>query len=255
MYILHEYIIIANAMYAKQTSFMDYNSINEYKKILCNYLSQEHDLIFFNSKDEIEVGNKIFYKHDDGVEVNKTIDEQSINYINSIYPIEIQKKILYINMEYMVNNDVIPCNWEGSQMTEIIDKIDELKKEEEKIKTNSDYIDWLVDFLKKEAVLTNSDLLYNSDRIKLEDKPNCDKLLLFIDVIKKYAQDNNISPIESEEGKYYYVNYNGSTLEICICPMYCHIKYEERNIEEVSINYEDILRNSIKEKRKGLMYH
>jgi len=155
---------------------------------------------------------------------------------------------------YYINSNKPVYDINMKEVDKMLDKIVLKQQEKEKIKTSADYINWLVNFSKEEKIITNTDLLYNADRLKKEDKSNADKLLLFIDVIIDYAEENNIEALDNEDGYLYYVNYNGQTLEIFIGPMYYHVKYEDKKIDEVIINYEDILKSSIKQKSKKLLY-
>lgn len=252
MYILHYYIIIANAMYAKKTDFISYKDICDYKKILYKNLKEKYKYIMFDSPDEcyIKVNEHTFIKLLEGIQSVDIIDDKFIDDINSIYPNEFKEIIEISRVEYLELTQKKRDN-----MNNMAEKIKTKAQEKELIKTSNDYIEWLTEYIKKEKELNNSDLLYNSDKIKKVDKDNCEKAILFIDTVIDYVENNNIETIETEDGYIYYVNYKGTLLEIFIGPMYYHIKLEENKKDVTLVNYEEVIKDSIKQKRKKLMYH
>ena len=92
MYILSDGIIIANALYAKETDFLKYQEIEEYKKLLYQMITKKHKYIMFKSSESntLEIDNHVFIKKQDGVSCMEPLDEAFIEEINSIYPEEIR---------------------------------------------------------------------------------------------------------------------------------------------------------------------
>ena len=103
MYILHEYIIIANAMYAKDTDFISYKDICDYKKILYKNLKEKYKYIMFDSTDEcyIKVNEHTFIKLLEGIQSLDIIDDKFIDDINSMYPNEFKEIIEISRAEYL----------------------------------------------------------------------------------------------------------------------------------------------------------
>lgn len=85
-------------------------------------------------------------------------------------------------------------------------------KEMELMKIHTDYITWLIDFIKKQETkrFYDADCVCYSDKYSGEDKENIKKLSSFIRVIGEYAYDNGLE-IDSECVK---VKYKDTTLEV-----------------------------------------
>lgn len=113
-------------------------------------------------------------------------------------------------------------------------------KEKEKMKTSTDYIEWLVTFTKKETGFDSTKWDYIPNEIIKKDKDNVDKLHLFIDVIAEYAEAKEI-----EFGKGYQVKYNGAVLEVGSYHGQGNVDYAilvpEDKIDKDAIPYGDIL--------------
>lgn len=92
MYVLSDSIIIPNALYAKETDFLKYEAIDEYKKQLYKMITKKHKYIMFKSSESniLEVDDHFFIKEKDGVSCMDTIDEKFIEELNSIYPEDIR---------------------------------------------------------------------------------------------------------------------------------------------------------------------
>ena len=92
MYVLSDSIIIPNALYAKETDFLKYEEIDEYKKQLYKMITKKHKYIMFKSSESktLEVDDHIFIKEKDGVSCMDPIDEEFIKELNSIYPEDIR---------------------------------------------------------------------------------------------------------------------------------------------------------------------
>ena len=149
MYILHEYIIIANAMYAKKTDFISYKDICDYKKILYKNLKEKYKYIMFDSPDEcyIKVNEHTFIKLLEGIQSVDTIDDKFIDDINSTYPNEF-KEIIEISRVELTQK-------KRENMNNMAEKIKIKAQEKELIKTSNDYIEWLTEYIKKEKELNN----------------------------------------------------------------------------------------------------
>ena len=92
MYVLSDSIIIPNALYAKETDFLKYEEIDEYKKQLYKMITKKHKYIMFKSSESniLEVDNHFFIKEKDGVSCMDPIDEKFIEEVNAIYPEDIR---------------------------------------------------------------------------------------------------------------------------------------------------------------------
>ena len=92
MYILSDGIIIANALYAKETDFLKYQEIEEYKKLLYQMITKKHKYIMFKSSESntLEIEDHTFIKGKEGVSCMDPIDEDFIRKVNSIYPEDIR---------------------------------------------------------------------------------------------------------------------------------------------------------------------
>ena len=92
MYVLRDTVIIANALYAKETDFLKYKEIEEYKKLLYQMITKKHKYIMFKSSksNTLEIDDHVFIKEQDGVICMEPIDEAFIEEVNSIYPEDIR---------------------------------------------------------------------------------------------------------------------------------------------------------------------
>ena len=125
-------------------------------------------------------------------------------------------------------------------MTDYAVILDKRNKEKEKMKTRTDYIEWLVTFTKKESGFESTKWDYIPNEIIKKDKDNVDKLHLFIDVIAEYAE---VKGIEFRKG--YQVKYNNTVLEIGSYHGQGNVDYAilvpEDKIDKDAIPYGDIL--------------
>lgn len=95
MYVLNDGVIIANALYAKETDSLNYEEIDNYKKLLYKLITEKHKYIMFKSSESkiIELENHTFIKRQDGVLCMEPLDEEYIELVNSIYPEDIRASI------------------------------------------------------------------------------------------------------------------------------------------------------------------
>lgn len=113
-------------------------------------------------------------------------------------------------------------------------------EEKEKMKTSTNYIEWLVAFTKKETGFESTKWDYIPNEIIKKDKDNVDKLHLFIDVIAEYAEEKRIS-----FSRGYQVKYNDTVLEIGSYHGQGNVDYSaivpEDKVDENAIPFGDIL--------------
>lgn len=93
--VLNDYTVIVNALYAKQTDYLNYADIKEYKKLLYKMLSKEFKYILFETTlpDIFEIDDHMFIKLKDGIQSIDELDEEFIKKTNSIYSEEYQEII------------------------------------------------------------------------------------------------------------------------------------------------------------------
>ena len=80
-------VIIGNALYAKQARYIEYNEVEEYKKILYKSLVEDYKYIMFESDESniIEIEGKMFVKGSEGILSLSNLDDNFIIKLNSIY--------------------------------------------------------------------------------------------------------------------------------------------------------------------------
>lgn len=93
--VIPDNVFISNAFYAKQTDFLSYDEMERYRVILYQTLNEEYKYVDFNftDKNPIEIGELVFIKLNDGIQSFYEVTRESIEYINSIYPIKIRNLI------------------------------------------------------------------------------------------------------------------------------------------------------------------
>ena len=86
----------------------------------------------------------------------------------------------------------------------------EAEREEliQKLKYDTSYIEWLKQYTQDNESFSDIVLHYSSEEISKFDRENIEKLNLFFDLIRDYAQHNYIYPVHSISGDYYRVKYN-----------------------------------------------
>ena len=102
LYVLRDYIVYINALYAKEENSITYEEISEYKILLYRELTKKYKYIMFDSPKEklIEIKNHAFIKEHEGVLSVHELDEEFINDLNSVYPEEFQNIINKSRKEY-----------------------------------------------------------------------------------------------------------------------------------------------------------
>lgn len=115
VYVLPDYIIIANLMYAKNVKYLDYDEIEKYKVILYQTITKKYKYIMFDySLDNyIKIYNQLFIKQKDGIICFYDLDDKVIEKINSIYPNDIREMIkktynIYQKTNKTLVNKIIP---------------------------------------------------------------------------------------------------------------------------------------------------
>lgn len=93
--VIPDHVFISNAFYARQTDFLSYDEMERYRVILYQTLNEEYKYVDFNftDKNPIEIGEQIFIKLNDGIQSFNEVTKESIEYINSIYPIKAMELI------------------------------------------------------------------------------------------------------------------------------------------------------------------
>ena len=103
MYVIHDYILVFNALHARKTARLSYESIRVYSNILAKKLSKNH--IYWIGSDEYSdtyttVDNHCYISLGDYCLLRDAIDDEFINEINSIYEEKIQVLINESRDEY-----------------------------------------------------------------------------------------------------------------------------------------------------------
>lgn len=80
--------------------------------------------------------------------------------------------------------------------------------------SNTDYINWLVNFTKKHTNFSDDDWLYFSEKIAKEDLERVNNLHLIYHGIEKYANENYIYPTECDFGNFYKIKLENIGFEI-----------------------------------------
>ena len=87
--------------------------------------------------------------------------------------------------------------------------LEELKQLDiKKILSNSEYINWLKEFLNTYPNFSDDDWLYYPNKISINDKKNVNKLYLLYYGIDEYCKTNYFYPSLNEFGNYYKIKYN-----------------------------------------------
>ena len=126
---------------------------------------------------------------------------------------------------------------------EKIRKINEQKKE---ILSSPDYMLWLQDFIAREGVFCDDDMLYSFIDISDTDKKQIEKLGLLYEIIESYASKNYIYPQVGNTNCYFRLKYEDVGYKIGVIPrqgttFYC--EREDINKEEAYIDFNDIVNN------------
>lgn len=120
-------------------------------------------------------------------------------------------------------------------------------KEEEmnKILSNYEYINWIINFSKDIDSFTEYNWLYDSLELSEIDKENIKRLGLFYEAIDKYARANFIYPIVTNNESYYQIKIDNYGFEIGIINGQDNIHFCQRaHIEKNGfIDFKDILTN------------
>ena len=103
MYVIHDYILVFNALHARKTGRLSYENIRVYSNILAKKLSENH--IYWISSDEYSdiyttVDDHCYISLGDYCLLRDAIDDEFINEINSIYNEKIQVLINESRDEY-----------------------------------------------------------------------------------------------------------------------------------------------------------
>jgi len=103
-------------------------------------------------------------------------------------------------------------------MNDIAKKIvQEERERNEKISTltsNTEYINWLIQFSKEEGGFSDSDWDYAKEKLDPATQEKVDNLQLLFESISRYARKNYIYSSPNAFGKYYCIKLNGVGLEI-----------------------------------------
>ena len=85
--VLNDYTIIANALYAKNTKYLEYTDIEIYKVLLYRLLREKYGYILFDYTEDnvINVQGQTFIKEEKGILSWNKLNKKSIEKLNSIY--------------------------------------------------------------------------------------------------------------------------------------------------------------------------
>ena len=90
MYVLHDYTVIANALYAKDTYYLRYEEIAQYRILLYQELTKRYKSIMFRDTDVqtlmLKINDHFFSKEPEGILALDKVDKEFIDSLNSMYP-------------------------------------------------------------------------------------------------------------------------------------------------------------------------
>ena len=152
---------------------------------------------------------------------------------------------------------IIIENWNTPEFQERLKKVlEETKNKEEtkrkkidKMFSNTDYINWLINFtMQNNGCFSDDDWLYNPEDITKKDSEKVNDLQLFFKGIDKYAREYNIDPIIFDQGYgvEYKIKVNDIGLQIGLNVgqgSYTLCKKININDDKVFINFFDINNN------------
>ena len=99
---------------------------------------------------------------------------------------------------------------------EYIEKENVERKKTKALMSNTNYLEWLNQFTQDKEGFSDNDWLYFPERIKKSDNENVDKLCLFYEGIRQYAESNHIYPLKCNFGNFYKIRLNKIGFEIGI---------------------------------------
>jgi len=139
--------------------------------------------------------------------------------------------------------------WFADHVEELREDFEWKKKLETKeiIKNDTNYIEWLVNFMKREKKFDDDTWLYcNKDLIE-KDKENVAKIDSFVDVIVDYADEKDIPSINNDYGYSYNVKYKDTVLKISVLHgqrIITDIELITNEVPEELLDFEDIIKDS-----------
>ena len=84
----------------------------------------------------------------------------------------------------------------------------------EKLISNTDYIDWLSNFLRDKKYISDYDWMYFPDLFNENERMNIAKICLLYQLVNEYSIKNSISVNDCEYGNYYGVKYKSFSFDI-----------------------------------------
>ena len=84
----------------------------------------------------------------------------------------------------------------------------------EKLISNTDYIDWLSNFLRDKKYISDYDWMYFPDLFNENERMNIAKICLLYQLVNEYSIKNSISVNDCEYGNYYSVKYKSFSFDI-----------------------------------------
>lgn len=129
-------------------------------------------------------------------------------------------------------------------MKELNERMEASKKLEDEIRSSKEYIYWLRDFLEKNPVFIDYDIVYQKENMEEKEYENICNLHILHSIIQEYYQRNYIYPtfVDTDGTLLYRVYYEDFCFEIGRVE-YLESYIEVRKVETVqdAINYEDIM--------------
>ena len=132
----------------------------------------------------------------------------------------------------------------------------ELEKRKERmniIMSNTDYINWLIDFMKDKKIFHDEDWDYSLQKLDKYNQERVNELGLFFEGIFHYARSNNIDSFFRPLGECFYIKMNDNYFEIGYITgqgtmFYC----KKVSPDEDFIDFIDIINNKDKVMKKTL---
>ena len=129
-----------------------------------------------------------------------------------------------------------------------IQKIDIKENKMKNMLSNTNYIEWLIEFTKKYESFTDNSWLYNPEELSENDFNSVSDLNLLYEIIDHYAEKNYIYPMPCNFGNYYKIKFNNIAFEIGLIAgqgvvNFCNKIELNNDISLEFIDYNDIINN------------
>ncbi len=133
---------------------------------------------------------------------------------------------------------------EDEVMKELNERMEASKKLEDEIRSSKEYILWLKEFLEKNLVFIDYDIVYQKENMEEKEYENICNLHILHSIIQEYYQRNYIYPtfVDTDGTLIYRVYYEDFCFEIGrVQYLESYIEVRKAGNEQDAINYKDIM--------------